>query len=146
MSTPGNGSVASSFSEGRPSSSAKASHEAPTSASSSSRSGEASVTRPPACGATSVLDVSSMRSTSSSSGIGRDPYRPSYGNPDSGRSDADGLAGGHPAWDLDARQHAEALAVGGREVAQQLRPLLARVRVARGDRAALARAVHDEPH
>ena len=53
--------------EGWPSSPANASHEEQTSASSSSRSGLTSVTRPPAGGATSVLDVSSMRSTGRSS-------------------------------------------------------------------------------
>src|SRR4051794_23949173 len=55
---------------GWPSSPAKASQEELTSASISSRSGLTSVTRPPAGGATSVLDVSSMRSTGRSSEVG----------------------------------------------------------------------------
>ena len=66
MSRPGTGSAATKRRLGWPSSEENASQEAASSASSSARSGLPSVTSPPACGATRVLDVSSMRSTARS--------------------------------------------------------------------------------
>ena len=80
------------------------------------------MTRPPACGATSVLDVSSMRSTSSSSGIGRDPYRPFPGNPEFRVSRCAPVRPRRPVPAAITRaSSAEVLAVRGGEVARAAR-------------------------